>query len=688
MKVKTNILKYKDPSTNTYTSIPVVAAGTDISAKQDKNDNSLATASKTIVGAINELSQEIDNIAVPTKTSQLTNDSGYLTSVPSEYVTESELNNLPKGNVVYATCETAAATAAKVVTVSSSTNWSLSVGSVVMVYFTTSNSASNVTLNVNGSGAYPIWYNNAEYTSTGTQYTGYAKRVINYMFNGTHWVWIGSSYDSNTTYKNVSLGHGYATCDTAEATTAKVGTLASYSLTLGGIVAVKFTYAVPANATLNINSKGAKNIFYRGAKITAGIIKAGDIATFIYDGTQYQLLSIDRWQNDINAISEEIVDLKAQLGTQEIEIVSYTDGKYIASDGSVASSSSLCMVEAHGLIPNKKLHCTLWIDPNTYSNTAVGYDKNGTYVVGSDGFSWTSLGDNVYECTIPTNVEILKFNIYKTQKETMVCYMVGDEEYEYIPSYITHSVAKPLQFVSGKKLVAFGDSITFGIQSKIDSNGNTSQANDEVNQYIKLFCNKLGLTLTNKAISGTTLVNVAHPTETTLTADKSIYNQVITTNLSTYDYILIAGGCNDAVLQRTLGTIGSTDNKTVYGALELMCQYIQNNKKANAQVIFLTPIPLLRTLTIPLETYRNAVFEVAVKYGFNVVDGYKLGFPYEVSDYSKIVFPDGCHPSVAGHKMYANSLLGVLVGEMGMSTETWTFTLADGSTVTKEVYLK
>ena len=37
------------------------------------------------------LKTEIPN--VPTKTSQLTNDSGYLTSIPSEYVTETELNN-------------------------------------------------------------------------------------------------------------------------------------------------------------------------------------------------------------------------------------------------------------------------------------------------------------------------------------------------------------------------------------------------------------------------------------------------------------------------------------------------------------------------------------------------------------------------------------------------------------------
>ena len=70
--------------------------------------------------------------------------------------------------------------------------------------------------------------------------------------------------------------------------------MSSYSLTTGGIVVVKFTNAVPASATMNINSKGAKNIYYKGAAITANIIKAGDTATFIYDGTQYHLLTVDR----------------------------------------------------------------------------------------------------------------------------------------------------------------------------------------------------------------------------------------------------------------------------------------------------------------------------------------------------------------------------------------------------------
>ena len=201
---------------------------------------------------------------------------------------------------VYATCETAAATAEKAVTVSGS-GFSLTAGQMISVKFTNTNTASSVKLNVNSTGAKPIWYNTSEYTGNGNKYTGVANRVITYMYNGTHWVWVSGGIDDNSTYNPISLGFGYGTCDTAEATVAKVGTLASYSLQKGGTVAIKFTYAVPASATLNINGKGAKPIYFRNAAITAGIIKAGDTVTLIYDGSYYQLLAIDRWQNDLTS---------------------------------------------------------------------------------------------------------------------------------------------------------------------------------------------------------------------------------------------------------------------------------------------------------------------------------------------------------------------------------------------------
>lgn len=213
-----------------------------------------------------------------------------------------KLNNT---NVAYATCATAAATAAKVVTIIGNTNWTLTTGSIVYIKFSYTNTASSVTLNVNGTGAKNIWYAGSKYTSTSTRVTGIANYTHKYIYDGTYWVWMGKSSDDNSTYSNQSLGNGYGTCATAADTVAKVGTLSGYSLVTGGKPTIKFTYAVPASATLNINSKGAKAIYYNGAAITADIIAAGDIVTFIYDGSYYHVIAIDKMSKVTQTIEND-----------------------------------------------------------------------------------------------------------------------------------------------------------------------------------------------------------------------------------------------------------------------------------------------------------------------------------------------------------------------------------------------
>ena len=108
--------------------------------------------------------------------------------------------------------------------------------------------------------------------------------------------WQTADYDANTTYTNLKLGHGYGTCDTAAGTKAKAASISSsYTLTTGGITAIKFTNGITvASPTLNINSKGAKSIYYNGAALTdTSLIKAGDTVTFIYS-TQYHIIAINR----------------------------------------------------------------------------------------------------------------------------------------------------------------------------------------------------------------------------------------------------------------------------------------------------------------------------------------------------------------------------------------------------------
>ena len=104
--------------------------------------------------------------------------------------------------------------------------------------------------------------------------------------------------DNTHTHNIASMGFGFNFCNTTTETADKTASISNYTLNLGGVVSIKFNYAVLANATLNINDTGAKSIYYKGSAITDDIIKAGDIATFIYDGTNYNLISLDRDFND------------------------------------------------------------------------------------------------------------------------------------------------------------------------------------------------------------------------------------------------------------------------------------------------------------------------------------------------------------------------------------------------------
>ena len=197
------------------------------------------------------------------------------------------------GIIHYATCTQAANVVAKSASVVDANGnalpFSLVKGSVVYVKFSNSNTAQNPTLNVNNTGAKSIKRYSTTAPSNTASTSWNAGSVVCLVYDGTYWQmtnWL------NSTYANYSLGQGYGTCVTPESTTAKIVTLSNYSLSTGGIVAVKFTNAVPANSTMDINSRGSKSIYHRGAPITSGIINAGDTATFIYS-TYYHLISLD-----------------------------------------------------------------------------------------------------------------------------------------------------------------------------------------------------------------------------------------------------------------------------------------------------------------------------------------------------------------------------------------------------------
>lgn len=93
-------------------------------------------------------------------------------------------------NVVhYTTCSTAAETVDKVVTLD---NFVLTTGSKVYVKFTVANTASNPTLNVSGTGAKAIIFNNANIPAS------YLKiGLYEFIYDGTYWNFIGGGGGSD-----------------------------------------------------------------------------------------------------------------------------------------------------------------------------------------------------------------------------------------------------------------------------------------------------------------------------------------------------------------------------------------------------------------------------------------------------------------------------------------------------------
>ena len=133
-----------------------------------------------------------------------------------------------------------------------------------------------------------------------------------------------SKSDTSHTHTNESLGSGYGTCSDYATTSAKTVTLSNYKLVKGGIVVIKFSGNVLANATLNINSTGAKALFYKGKAIVDGVICAGEYATIMYDGTQYNVLTVDR-----NRFYSSLVPYGTQIVPSETNLLDLNSPEYL-----------------------------------------------------------------------------------------------------------------------------------------------------------------------------------------------------------------------------------------------------------------------------------------------------------------------------------------------------------------------
>lgn len=188
----------------------------------------------------------------------------------------------------WATCSTAASTAAKAITVS---GWTPASGDVLTVLFSAANTAGVPTLAVNGT-SYAIRIGSTAPSATTNVLKWSANTVLLFVYDGTYFRYIASMAAASSIPPD-GAGSWYGTCSTAAGTAAKTSTIANFRLMPGAVVHLACSTAntkVDAALTLNINATGAKTIYVDGAATSSTNTltwAAGDVLTFVYSGSYW-----------------------------------------------------------------------------------------------------------------------------------------------------------------------------------------------------------------------------------------------------------------------------------------------------------------------------------------------------------------------------------------------------------------
>ena len=362
------------------------------------------------------------------------------------------------------------------------------------------------------------------------------------------------------------------------------------------------------------------------------------------------------------------------LSTVEDMTQEWTDGYAVRpSTSNMIASARTSVGTTAAVEPGEEYEFTVYTDPSVSPYSMAFRKADGKTIMGDYTYTIIDNENKVYRVIAPEGAAYAQYTVLTTDKDkayfkkaspmyklpwlVVSAENINAEALDVIAERTKeaiktgslkygHSLKKPFDF-SGKSMVAFGDSITAGVSSPdlvvVDS-------------YAKRFATMHGMTYTGRAVSGTFILDEE-------TASNSIYKRIAGWT-GTADFAIIAGGVNDYYYGKTLGTFADTsDVLSFYGSLRKICEYLTENHP-NMTVIFITPVNCTREATDAtnsLNDYRNAIFEIATAYGFNVVDGSQLGFPAEEGGFQETMLEDGVHPTAAGHDFYAQNLCGVLL---------------------------
>lgn len=256
------------------------------------------------------------------------------------------------GKVWYGTSSTTASTAAKVVTCS---DYTLQTGSIIGISFSTANTAATPTLNINSTGAKSIYVGASTPNATDNVLKWSANTMVYFLYDGTYFRYI-TSVSAGSVVPSRGANTWYGTSSTAATTQAKTSTIDNFVLTKGAVVYITFSTAntySSAKITLNINSTGAKDVYYNNAVTSSTntlLWNAGETLIFIYSGSYYYYAgkSITKTSQLINDSGFITTDSDEKLKIEEVEDSTSTTYTYYPILGRSTTTTGIRQIDTDG----------------------------------------------------------------------------------------------------------------------------------------------------------------------------------------------------------------------------------------------------------------------------------------------------------------------------------------------------
>lgn len=292
---------------------------------------------------------------------------------------------------------------------------------------------------------------------------------------------------------------------------------------------------------------------------------------------------------------------------------------------------------------------------STYCNTSgyiYYYDANKNYLQSITPQSTETPAGIVALPQSDTKIKYIRYTFTTEDDATLASYWITDQgkPYEndklYIPKDIVEDMSKTESWYKGKKICAYGDSVT------------------EQNKWQPYVSTYFNCSFYNRGVGGTTVTQVNNSTNH-MSGDTRI-NTIPTDS----DVILIFAGHNDwsyaSIAMGNLKTDTLSESTSFKSAFALMIKKIQN-RCPNARLITMTPVGgrtenasanqdkqfYIRDLC--MTDFANAVKEISAYYGIPCIDINGNSGINTLNHNTYIA--DLIHPNVEGGKLIANAVI-------------------------------